>query len=225
MPAARRARGPRRVPRSRTAATPPSGSSRSSSAPAAARRSPAATALLGARVPPPPGRPHGVPHRGRRRGVLRPAQPAARARSVRRAVRRRVPRLRARRAGSRRPTPSPPVQIAPRARLWSPPDTDPRRPLPLLVVHDGGDYERLAELPRLIAHAIATEPDPALPRRAARPRRPRRGLLRLRPLRAHAGRHRCRSSPPRPRTPGSARASARSRSCTPAGCTPARSAR
>jgi len=53
------------------------------------------------------------------------------------------------------PDAAPPVQIAPRARLWSPPDTDPRRPLPLLTVHDGGDYERLAELPRLIAHAIA----------------------------------------------------------------------
>jgi enterochelin esterase-like enzyme len=53
------------------------------------------------------------------------------------------------------PDPAPAVQVAPRARLWSPPDTDPHRPLPLLTVHDGGDYERLAELPRLIAHAIA----------------------------------------------------------------------
>jgi enterochelin esterase family protein len=53
------------------------------------------------------------------------------------------------------PDPPPPVQIAPRTRLWSPPDTDPRGPLPLLTVHDGGDYERLALLPRLIAHAIA----------------------------------------------------------------------
>ena len=47
------------------------------------------------------------------------------------------------------------------ARLWSPPDTDPRRPLPLLVAHDGGAYEREAELPRLIAHAIATRRIPA----------------------------------------------------------------
>jgi len=53
------------------------------------------------------------------------------------------------------PDPQPPAQIAPRTRLWSPPGADPRRPLPLLTVHDGGDYERLAQLPRLIAHAIA----------------------------------------------------------------------
>ena len=53
------------------------------------------------------------------------------------------------------PDPPPSIEIAPRARLWSPPDTDARRPLPLLTVHDGGDYERLAQLPRLIAHAIA----------------------------------------------------------------------
>jgi enterochelin esterase-like enzyme len=53
------------------------------------------------------------------------------------------------------PDATPPVPVAPRARLWSPPDTDPRRPLPLLTVHDGADYERLAQLPRLIAHAIA----------------------------------------------------------------------
>jgi enterochelin esterase-like enzyme len=52
------------------------------------------------------------------------------------------------------PAPAPPVQVAPRVRLWAPPDTDPHRPLPLLTVHDGGEYERLAELPRLIAHAI-----------------------------------------------------------------------
>jgi enterochelin esterase-like enzyme len=51
--------------------------------------------------------------------------------------------------------PEPPSQLAPRTRLWSPPDTDARRPLPLLTVHDGGDYERLGQLPKLIAHAIA----------------------------------------------------------------------
>jgi enterochelin esterase-like enzyme len=54
------------------------------------------------------------------------------------------------------PDPPPAVAAGPRARLWSPPESDPRRPLPLLVVHDGGDYERHAQLPRLIAHAIAT---------------------------------------------------------------------
>ena len=59
------------------------------------------------------------------------------------------------------PDPAPPVAIAPRTRLWSPPDADPRRPLPLLTVHDGGDYERLGQLPRLIAHAIATNRIPA----------------------------------------------------------------
>jgi enterochelin esterase-like enzyme len=52
------------------------------------------------------------------------------------------------------PDPGPATQVAPDARLWSPPDTDPRRPLPLLVAHDGSDYERHAQLPRLIAHAI-----------------------------------------------------------------------
>jgi enterochelin esterase-like enzyme len=53
------------------------------------------------------------------------------------------------------PDPGAARQVAPDARLWSPPDADPRRPLPLLVVHDGSDYERHAQLPRLIAHAIA----------------------------------------------------------------------
>jgi enterochelin esterase-like enzyme len=52
------------------------------------------------------------------------------------------------------PDPGPATQIAERARLWSPPDTDPRAPLPLLVAHDGSEYERLAGLTRLVAHAI-----------------------------------------------------------------------
>jgi enterochelin esterase family protein len=51
--------------------------------------------------------------------------------------------------------PGPATPVGERARLWSPPDTDPRRPLPLLVALDGSAYERLAELPRLIGHAIA----------------------------------------------------------------------
>src|SRR5262245_57783101 len=54
------------------------------------------------------------------------------------------------------PDPGPSTPIGDNARLWSPPDTDPRRPLPLLVAHDGGEYERLAGLTRLIAHAIDT---------------------------------------------------------------------
>ena len=59
------------------------------------------------------------------------------------------------------PDPAPAVQVGPGTRLWSAPDTDPRRPLPLLVAHDGGGYEHQAELPRLIAHAIAGRRIPA----------------------------------------------------------------
>jgi enterochelin esterase-like enzyme len=54
------------------------------------------------------------------------------------------------------PDPGPAHQLTDHARLWAPPDTDPRRPLPLLVAHDGGEYERLSQLTRLINHAIAT---------------------------------------------------------------------
>jgi enterochelin esterase family protein len=46
-------------------------------------------------------------------------------------------------------------ELAAHARLWSPPDTDPAEPLPLLVVHDGTEYERAGGLTRLIAHAVA----------------------------------------------------------------------
>jgi len=53
------------------------------------------------------------------------------------------------------PDPDPPVDVGSGARLWSPPGTDPRRPLPLLVAHDGRAYETEAQLPRLIAAAIA----------------------------------------------------------------------
>jgi len=52
------------------------------------------------------------------------------------------------------PDPEPAVPTAGGARLWSPPDTDPLEPLPLLVVHDGTEYEGLAQLTRLIAHAV-----------------------------------------------------------------------
>jgi enterochelin esterase-like enzyme len=54
------------------------------------------------------------------------------------------------------PDPGPARQVAERTRLWSPPDTDPHVPLPLLVAHDGSEYERLAGLTRLVSHAIAT---------------------------------------------------------------------
>jgi enterochelin esterase family protein len=50
--------------------------------------------------------------------------------------------------------PGPAAAIAPHTRLWSPPGTDPRRSLPLLVAHDGSGYAQDAQLPRLIAHAI-----------------------------------------------------------------------
>ena len=69
----------------------------------------------------------------------------------------RVPRLHAAAAGCRRPDPGRRRHpVADHARLWSPPDTDPRRPLPLLVAHDGSEYEHLSQLTRLISHAIAT---------------------------------------------------------------------
>jgi len=51
--------------------------------------------------------------------------------------------------------PGAPAPIGERTRLWAPPDTDPREPLPLLVAHDGSEYERLSGLTRLIAGAIA----------------------------------------------------------------------
>jgi enterochelin esterase family protein len=59
------------------------------------------------------------------------------------------------------PDPEPASATTAGARVWSPPDTDPREPLPLLVAHDGSEYEQLAQLTRLISHAVATR---ALPR-------------------------------------------------------------
>ena len=111
----------------------------------------------------------------------------------------RVPRLRAA-AWLAAPDPGPAAPLAERAGLWSPPDTDPRRPLPLLVAHDGGEYERLSGLTRLIAHAIATGRIPPCrvalldPATATRPTPPRRATPRCsppaspaRPATAHAG--------------------------------------
>ena len=54
------------------------------------------------------------------------------------------------------PDPGPAVPIAENTALWSPPETDPRKPLPLLVAHDGTEYEGLSGLTRLIAHAVDT---------------------------------------------------------------------
>jgi enterochelin esterase-like enzyme len=59
------------------------------------------------------------------------------------------------------PDPGAAMTVAERTHLWSPPDTDPRRPLPLLIAHDGSEYERLSGLTRLVAHAIATRRIPA----------------------------------------------------------------
>src|SRR5918994_465219 len=41
-----------------------------------------------------------------------------------------------------------------RMRIWSPADADPAEPLPLLVAHDGPEYDRLARLTRFAAVAI-----------------------------------------------------------------------
>jgi enterochelin esterase-like enzyme len=53
------------------------------------------------------------------------------------------------------PDPEPAVPVAEHARLWSPPGSDAAAALPLLVAHDGTDYERAGQLTRLVAHAIA----------------------------------------------------------------------
>ena len=121
-----------------------------------------------------------------------------------------------------RPRPS---RVADHARVWSPPDTDPRRPLPLLVAHDGSEYEQLSQLTRLIAHAIAANRIP--PCRVALLDAPDRNeaYSASRPLRPRSSPPPSPSSPRPPPTPVSARASARSRCCTRAGCTRARSAR
>ena len=42
-----------------------------------------------------------------------------------------------------------------RGLLWSPPDTDPEQPLPLLVAHDGPEYAQYALLLRLLESATA----------------------------------------------------------------------
>ncbi len=41
--------------------------------------------------------------------------------------------------------------------LWSPADADPQEPLPLLVAHDGPEYDRLSELTRFAAAKIHAE--------------------------------------------------------------------
>src|SRR4051794_6063806 len=41
------------------------------------------------------------------------------------------------------------------ALVWSPADTDPEEPLPLLVVHDGPEYAEYSQLVRFLDHAVA----------------------------------------------------------------------
>jgi enterochelin esterase-like enzyme len=41
--------------------------------------------------------------------------------------------------------------------LWSPADADPQQPLPLLVAHDGPEYDRLSSLTRFAAAKIAAD--------------------------------------------------------------------
>ncbi|HEX6701686.1 MAG TPA: hypothetical protein VF101_13240 [Gaiellaceae bacterium] len=48
-----------------------------------------------------------------------------------------------------------------RGLLWSAHDTDPREPLPLLVVHDGPEYAEYSELLRLLDHLVAFGEVPA----------------------------------------------------------------
>jgi enterochelin esterase family protein len=58
--------------------------------------------------------------------------------------------------GELRPLPLESVRLRTRldALLWSAADTDPRRPLPLLVVHDGPEYAAYCSLPRLLDHLV-----------------------------------------------------------------------
>ena len=57
--------------------------------------------------------------------------------------------------------------------LWSAHDTDPREPLPLLVVHDGPEYAGYSELPRLLDHLVAFGEVPAHRAALLRPARDR----------------------------------------------------
>ena len=86
------------------------------------------------------------------------------------------------------PDPGPAQPVAENATLWSPPDTDPLRPL--AAARRPRRHRVRAPLTADAADRPCDrdEPDPALPRRAARPRRPRRELQRLRPLLAPARR-------------------------------------
>ena len=74
-----------------------------------------------------------------------------------------------------------------RMRIWSPADADPAEPLPLLVAHDGPEYDELAGLTRFAARRHRRGPAAAAPGRAARAGRARRVVLRLGALRRRAG--------------------------------------
>jgi enterochelin esterase-like enzyme len=57
--------------------------------------------------------------------------------------------------------------------LWSAHDTDPREPLPLLVVHDGPEYAEYSALPRLLDRLVAFGEVPPLRAALLRPPRAR----------------------------------------------------
>jgi len=57
--------------------------------------------------------------------------------------------------------------------LWSAHDSDPREPLPLLLVHDGPEYAEYSELPRLLDHLVAFGEVPPLRAALLRPPRDR----------------------------------------------------
>ena len=117
----------------------------------------------------------GVRARGRRprrreRARLRPGQPAPGARRVRREVGAPAAGLHAARAGwPGRACPGRPRSSSPgrglgaevHVSVWSPADAGPGEPLPLLVAHDGPEYDRLAGLTQFAAAGIGAG---ALPR-------------------------------------------------------------
>ena len=169
--------------------------------------------------------------------VLDPDNPHQRARRVRRQVG----------AAAARPT-TPPAWLedAPRSRAscissrrrgprrWrststsgAPPTPTRSEPLPLLVAHDGPEYDRLAELTRFAAAKIAAGELPRHRVALLAPGRAQRVVLRLAALhaRAHprraAGARRA-GAVARPRRRRWARASARSRCCTRSAATRAR---
>ena len=124
----------------------------------------------------------------RRPGVGdRPRQPRHRAGRLRRQVRARAARLPAPRMAGR-PRAVRPATARSRSRpaasgravhgrLWSPPGSTTDQPLPLLVVHDGPEYDELAGLTTYLAALVARAAAPAAAGRAARARPSQRAVL------------------------------------------------